>query len=116
MHLFSTASSFIFQDFEEIGIDKRGFRLRLIKAAKKLPILPIQVDVPVCIHYCYFKLTSRASNRYIHVARIFFLVIFGLVFEFKFVIIIYVYNPCLLGECRSMARRAGNDRVYRIVS
>jgi hypothetical protein len=35
------------QDFEALGIDKRGFRLRLQKAAKRLPSLPIYTDVPV---------------------------------------------------------------------
>ena len=39
---------FIFsKDFEAIGIDKRGFRLRLEKAAKKLPSLLIDIDIPV---------------------------------------------------------------------
>ena len=37
------------QDFEAIGINKRGFRLRLQMAAKKLPSLPIHTDVPVGI-------------------------------------------------------------------
>lgn len=38
---------FYVKDFEAIGIDKRGFRLRLQKAAKRLPSLPIYTDVPV---------------------------------------------------------------------
>lgn len=37
----------ITQDFKAIGIDKRGFKLRLEKAAKKLPSLPIETDIPV---------------------------------------------------------------------
>ena len=40
-------SILLLQDFEAIGIDKRGFRLRLQKAAKRLPSLPIYTDVPV---------------------------------------------------------------------
>ena len=35
------------QDFEAIDIDKRGFKLRLEKAAKKLPSLPIETAIPV---------------------------------------------------------------------
>ena len=35
------------QDFEAIGIEKRGFRLRLQKAAQTLPTLPIEADLPV---------------------------------------------------------------------
>ena len=38
---------YLLQDFEAIGIDKRGFRLRILKAAAKLPSFSIHVDVPV---------------------------------------------------------------------
>ena len=47
-----TKSGYILlQDFKAIGIKKRGFRLRLEKAAKKLPSLPIETDVPVRVFY-----------------------------------------------------------------
>ena len=39
--------TYFHQDFEAIGIDKRGFKLRLEKAAKKLPSLPIETAIPV---------------------------------------------------------------------
>ena len=39
--------TYFHQDFEAIGIDKRGFKLRLEKAAKKLPSLPIETSIPV---------------------------------------------------------------------
>ena len=42
--------SYFHQDFEAIGIDKRGFKLRLEKAAKKLPSLPIETAIPVSNH------------------------------------------------------------------
>ena len=35
------------QDLKEIGVDKKGFRLRLEKAAQKLVPLNIKVDIPV---------------------------------------------------------------------
>ena len=38
---------YVLQDFEAINIDKRGFRLRLQKAARRLASLPIYTDVPV---------------------------------------------------------------------
>ncbi len=38
---------YFLQDFEAIGIDKRGYRLRILKAAAKLPSFSIHVDVPV---------------------------------------------------------------------
>lgn len=41
------SSTYFHQDFEAIGIDKRGFKLRLEKAAKKLPSLPIETAIPV---------------------------------------------------------------------
>ena len=37
----------IFQDLEEIGIDSKGFRLRLENAAKRLPSLRVYTEVPV---------------------------------------------------------------------
>ena len=54
----------LLQDFEAIGIDKRGFRLRLQKAAKKLPSLPIYTDVPVSlvvlIEHCHTQIRVQA--------------------------------------------------------
>ena len=38
---------YFLQDFLAIGIDKKGFRLRLQKAAKRLPSLRIYKDDPV---------------------------------------------------------------------
>ena len=35
------------QDFEAIGIDKRGYVLRLEQAAKRLPKMTIETVVPV---------------------------------------------------------------------
>ncbi len=53
----------VMQDFKAIGIDKRGYRLRLLGAAAKLPSFSIYVDVPVSVaiefpiaiynYYCY---------------------------------------------------------------
>jgi len=45
-----TVTHFIFaiQDFEAIGIDKRGFQLKLEKEVKKLDTPEIQTSVPVC--------------------------------------------------------------------
>ena len=39
----------ILQEFKAIGISKQGFVLRLEKAAKKLPALVIETDVPVSV-------------------------------------------------------------------
>ena len=62
----SSLAQSLIQDLKEIGVDKKGFRLRLQKAAQKLEPLNIRVDIPVSIGLplCNTELLGLTSGHY----------------------------------------------------
>ena len=44
------------QELQEVGVEKKGLRLRLQKAAQKLPSLRINTDIPVSRRACGEKI------------------------------------------------------------